>query len=366
MPANRKGNRSDAANVHPSPTSVIVEIISELAAVEHNPSDLPRTGVEQDVRRLFQSVAIKAFVVAATLAACSSGQTGDSTSPGTSSTIDVQAGAPDGGPSRSGTASAPTAEPSLPTATVSASELEELRSLSLEVYAALPIEDDRTLWVATQFLVDQCMSNDGYQYPIEPYPEGTGNLSQITDLYPDDALGAAYGYLWRDHATTNTPPVAPASQNPDPAFQTALGECVATAGHDIGRERLENAINVFYTAASDMSVAVNLEPETEAANDAWVTCMHDTGYNVTSQRAAEDLASNNGTTSLDSPTAVAVAVADFGCQRQVGLSEARLRARQRLVQEWLDANPSAITDRETAIQAVISTCLELVPNALNG
>lgn len=247
--------------------------------------------------------------------------------------------------------------------TLTEDQIRELRSLSLEVYAALPADADRTLWTATQSLLDECMGTAGFDYPVESYPDGSGNLAQVAELYPDDALVAVYGYAWRDHAAVPEPPVAPASESTDPAFQAALTDCSNTASDQLGREGLDTALAVFYNAAADMSVAVNLEPDVEAASQAWTSCMHDQGYDVADQRAAEDLAFNDGATAPDDPAAVAVAVADFGCQRQVGLREAQLSARKRLVQEWLDDNPSAITAREAAIDAVVTRSLQLVPDA---
>lgn len=233
--------------------------------------------------------------------------------------------------------------------------------MSLEVYAALPLEDDRVLWNTTQTLIERCMTSTGFDYPRESYPDGGANLSQVTALYPDSALVAEYGYLWREHSLTAVPPIAPSATIDDVGFQTALTDCAFQAQKATGREHLDQVLDVFYSAASQMSVQVDLTDTVESVMKAWAGCMRDRGYQVTDPRSAEDLASGGGTLDLSEPSAVAVATADFACRQEVGLREAQLTARQQLVSDWLDANPSAIADRAAAIEAVIARCLTLVP-----
>ena len=238
--------------------------------------------------------------------------------------------------------------------------LAEARSVSLEALAALPIDEDRVLWRTTQALVERCMAEDGFSYPVEAYPGGVGNLDAI-GRYPDADLVARYGYLWADHRTDGVPPQPPSAAIEDPQFQRQLGVCFSEADAAIGRADLEQALAPLYDAAAEMSVAVNSEPEVVQAIEEWIDCMSQRGYRVTDLRAAEDLASNGGTVSMTSPYAVEVAVADFECQRTVGLLEAQLSARRRLVANWIEANPTALRNRDDAVEVVVRRCLDLVP-----
>lgn len=239
------------------------------------------------------------------------------------------------------------------------SYLAEARTISLEAYAALPIEDDQVLWRTTQLLVEQCMEDGGFSYPVEPYPTGVGNLDTV-GAYPDSDLVAAYGYLWVDHREIGVPPTPPAASITDPDFQERLGMCFIEADGRIGRDELEIALAPFYDAASEMSVSINLEPEVQESIARWVSCMSVRGYEVSDLRSAEDLASANGTAPMDSKFAVEVAVADFGCQEESELLESQRVARQRTVTEWIDAHPSALHDRDEAIENILDRCLELL------
>lgn len=205
------------------------------------------------------------------------------------------------------------------------------------------------------------MAAQGYLYPVEQYPVGSGNLATI-GTYPEAALVAEHGHLWADYRTTGLPPQPPAASIDDPNFQRQLGACFHEADAAIGRPDLERALAPFYEAAAAMSVSVNLEPDVAEAIDEWVDCMLQRGYPVTNLRSAEDLASNGGASSMTSKVAMDVAVADFACQRTVELIETLINARRRLVADWIDANPMALRDREDAIDLVIERCLVLVPD----
>lgn len=231
-------------------------------------------------------------------------------------------------------------------------------SLRLEDLGVFGREDDRLLWDTTEKLVAECMAALGFTYIIEEYPTG-GNRDLITSLYPPDDLVQKYGYDWTISGRP-VPPDPPNASNPDPKFHQALndsGGCVATTFAKTKRQSYVDTLEVIDQAASDIRQRSLSDPRYLAVANKWSECMTQQGYVMSAPSDQKKLLESGDPTS---PPMIKVALADYGCQRQVGLAETARDIRVELNTRWIEDNPGTIEAIKAAKLAVIATCKELI------
>jgi len=282
-------------------------------------------------------------LVLMTLESCGSGPVARSSSPGSSSSQQVSSTSPPP-PSTLGTSTS-----------LTNTSYDTLKGYSLELFAAIPPDDDVVVWNATQKVIHDCMQQKGLEYQAEPYPSG-GNVGFLDDPYPPQDLLEAHGYIWAA-ASNPTPSTAPGSGgNPDQ--DQVLGDCYARANDALSRQDLSAKQQVFFDADSEIAGRIASLPAVIAATEQWTSCMKSAGFVAATPADAERLAQSTG--SLESPSAIAIAVQDFGCQRTAKLGELRITAKHQLVRAWLDAHPSAVSELRAATTAIVQRALSIL------
>lgn len=208
---------------------------------------------------------------------------------------------------------------------------EASEELALEDVAALPESDDRLVWKARELLVADCASRLGRNYEPAPYPEG-GSLTLRQYIYPPEAAVAQHGYLWADAFAETTPPPEDLDRLQD------AGDCFEDAAQVLSQQDFADAQQVFYSAADEIRSEILTSNEYQERLASWMICMASQGYDFVDPGAAFASAAPD----YSSAEAVAIAVADFGCQREVDLEGLRRRLRTAAVRRWLEENPGAI------------------------
>ena len=253
-------------------------------------------------------------------------------------------------------ASTPRSTTSPTTQVLSNSTFEDLRQYSLELYAAIPPEEDVVVWRATQTLIAECMRLRGFKYVEEPYPEG-GNATYLDDPYPPFELLAAHGYLWQQYAIPQPAPGGSSGANPDQ--DPVLGGCYRQASDGLSRVDLAKKQQVFFDADADINSRLATDPRVVTATQDWSACMRSAGLDTQQPSDAFRLAESSG--NLESSASIAIAVRDMHCQQQVHLGELRRDVKREMVVGWLEAQPTAISELNAAVDELVRRASTVSP-----
>jgi hypothetical protein len=246
-----------------------------------------------------------------------------------------------------------TTTPPAVTASTNSSAPEELdqRPRSLDEAVAMDDASARVIFDAREQLVERCMSEQGFVYERASF---IPTPVSATDPYPSDELLGKYGYAWRAYVRPLTP-----EQPPPPAgFEQALNQCGPQAVDTLVLEPYFAAQNQIYNGATEVESVVASDVRNIDVNAGWSECMGILGYTYPSP----DESRNAGLESPEGPesdAAVALALADYGCRKQVGYAELRATIRRDAVEMWIEEHPGLIAALEEAEEQVVSAALKI-------
>lgn len=249
-----------------------------------------------------------------------------------------------------------------PVTSAAAEPTEEIVSLSQ--LAAFPVEEFHVYETARQQLIVRCMSDRGLDYSM-PTVDPTSNLDALAELYPADDLLQQYGYTWRLYSAAFTPPndEANAKSMQDPVFEAAFNQCGESAAGVLDIRPFAEAAQVIDNARQELSTQVESDPRYIEHLDLWSQCLLARGY---PGFAGPVEAMRSVTLDPVSATAIQLALADYACQREVGLAESARAILSELSREWINQNPGAIAALESALDALVGSAQVLLDSAAGG
>lgn len=206
-------------------------------------------------------------------------------------------------------------------------------------------------------LVQECMVEQGFEYePVDVVP---AEAMAEDVLYPTPEELAGYGYAWRSHrfelVDVESTTIVPNSES-----APGLAACEASADTAFEFSAYNDASQVLTDADSrEISASVENDERMLAANAGWKSCMSDAGYEFDTWGEAERSTYPDG---METPSALALAKADYGCRNNYHLAEIELELRREYVAAWVESHPDemeAVASAKTALllraQAVLGS-----------
>lgn len=164
---------------------------------------------------------------------------------------------------------------------------------------------------------------------------------------------ATSGYRWRAVRIENAAAASAAPTSRTDAEQSALDGCSLTAQREIGLDRLAPLDGALGNAENTIMQRALADAAYTSALSEWSACMATSGYDATDQNEAISLA---GTLpgGLDGAEGIVVALTDFGCQTESGLSATLADLVARATDDWVAANPDTVARYRAATAAVLA------------
>ncbi len=231
--------------------------------------------------------------------------------------------------------------------------------------------DGRLIWNARESITLECMTQLGLQYTSIPYPEGpvaSDDNAAWALTYPDDELvnewGYEVGFAQRASATTAAEFETPADELAQPGYDAALNSCGQQVAASLDESRYADLATNVSVANAAISIAVDESPEMASVQRAWSDCMKSAGYSFeTPMRAWERGHASLGWGERPSAPAIAIALADLACERQVRYLETRVALITSRITAWIEDNGAVLTELEAAKKSVVERARAVVAAA---
>ncbi len=196
--------------------------------------------------------------------------------------------------------------------------------------------DNERLYTVTQQATAQCMAGKGFNYIPINYPENSTATDRVNPL--DEGYAQARGY----HELPVE--IIDANSYDDSAFNNALeGEC-ATQAAALTYGANEELILQVDQALSSFDGAIHGfddSSEGQSANAEWSSCMDTAGYSYERPLDARlEFAENPDI----SPKEIEVRLADYDCDVETGLTQARHDWEQGRFDTWMAENEGLVQE----------------------
>ncbi len=241
-------------------------------------------------------------------------------------------------------------------------------------------DDDIAIRRAVEELTRRCMSEKGFEYPVQTVEvRPLGNSTSIEDArqygyhlpgeqlgQDDNALALRTMLESQDFAAAlngdATPSQAPPA-NSRPATSAVNGGCRTVAVNELGLAGPDGLAALDLTLAQEQNAVateVDASPESHALKSAWSLCMRAAGYDyAVPADAFQQFIVEDEVSDLEKQ----VAVADKTCVEQGGYRASYDALLADGVQAWIDRHPDIVSSTDELRAAIVARALEAIDPA---
>ena len=217
---------------------------------------------------------------------------------------------------------------------------------------------DRTVWAAREKALTSCLEGVGIRYEASAYPGGPVSHSRLA--VPNLGSVRAFGYDWAT-AISATKSFTPTTV-PDSAI-VPRDTCNLRVLSELGEDSVNRLRDTIDQANQALSAKVLASPIYIDTLQRWADCMTSAGYRYqTPAMAAQAGAWMRGTGDRPAQEAIDIAVADYGCQRDVQLDQVLHDGFADGVADWVSANTATIDKYESAVRAMVAKAEAILSN----